>query len=64
MGVPKASRGMLGRWSPEGADTYTRTYRAAAGGLQRRLAGRTQAGAGFQDFDEAAIGVELAEWLK
>eukprot|EP00969_Alexandrium_andersonii_P172855 7641082-Alexandrium_andersonii.AAC.1 len=27
----KLSRGMLGRWSPEGADTHTRTYRAAVG---------------------------------
>ena len=36
MGVPKAERDPLGRWSPSGSDDYVRTYRA----LIRDLMGR------------------------
>ena len=36
MGVPKAERDPLGRWSPSGSDDYVRTYRA----LIRDLLGR------------------------
>ncbi len=55
MGVPKAERDPLGRWSPSGSDDYVRTYRA----LIRDLMGRFRrsilaGGAGsFADEDEA-----------
>jgi hypothetical protein len=37
MGVPKAERDPLGRWSPSGSDDYVRTYRALMINLAKRF---------------------------
>ena len=37
MGVPKAERDPLGRWSPSGSDDYVRTYRAVIRDLMGRF---------------------------
>ena len=63
LGVPKIRRDPLGRWSPDGADTYTRTIRAVATRLQAQVAAVIRSGRGFEDFDEGDLAVELEEWL-
>jgi hypothetical protein len=55
MGVPKAERDPLGRWSPSGSDDYVRTYRALIRDLMARFRRAVSAGeaANFADEDEA-----------
>jgi hypothetical protein len=55
MGVPKAERDPLGRWSPSGSDDYVRTYRALIRDLMGRFRRAASLGqlAGFAEEEEA-----------
>ena len=55
MGVPKAERDPLGRWSPSGSDDYVRTYRALIRDLMGRFRRAAALGqlAGFAEEEEA-----------
>ena len=63
MGVEKSRRDMLGRWCPDGADTYTRTYRAVVTRLQRKFAECARGPSAYRIFDEVDIAWELQQWL-
>jgi hypothetical protein len=55
MGVPKAERDPLGRWSPSGSDDYVRTYRAVIRDLMGRFRRAAMMGklAGVAEEEEA-----------
>ena len=55
MGVPKAERDPLGRWSPSGSDDYVRTYRALIRDLMGRFRRAASLGglASFAEEEEA-----------
>jgi hypothetical protein len=57
MGVPKAERDPLGRWSPSGSDDYVRTYRA----LIRDLMGRFRRAAALGELASFAEEEEAIE---
>ena len=63
IGVPKFDRDLLGRWKPEGSDTYIRTYNAVVTRMQEQFAATIRQGTGYRDFDEGAILEELKSWL-
>ena len=63
MGVEKSRRDMLGRWCPDGADTYTRTYRAVAIKLQQKFAECARGPSAYRIFDEVDIARKLQQWL-
>jgi hypothetical protein len=52
MGVPKAERDPLGRWSPSGSDDYVRTYKALVKGLAGKLRRIIEDGTAFEAADE------------
>jgi hypothetical protein len=52
MGVPKAERDPLGRWSPSGSDDYVRTYKALVKGLAGKLRRIIEDGTVFEAADE------------
>ena len=52
LGVPKAERDPLGRWSAEGSDTYVRSYRALVKRLVAMFVAKARAAEGYQDLDE------------
>ena len=63
MGIPKSDRDYLGRWLPEGADTYAGTYRAVVSRLRLQFAVVLRSGKAFMELDEAAAVPDLANWL-
>ena len=63
MGVEKSRRDMLGRWCPDGADTYTRTYRAVVTRLQQKFAECARGPSAYRILDEPDIARELYQWL-
>ena len=63
LGVSKQRRDLLGRWSPEGSDVYTRTYRAAVTRLQAKFAAQSRTLEAYSAFDESDIISELKVWL-
>ena len=63
MGVERSRRDMLGRWCPDGADTYTRTYRAVVTRLQQKFAECARGSSAYRILDEPDIARELYQWL-
>ena len=63
VGLVKPRRDYLGRRAPEGADTYTRTFRTVVASLQAQFAEVGKSGRGFERFDAGGIGVDLVVWL-
>ena len=62
--VPKSDRDLLGRWCPEGSDTYMRTYRTVVAKLQHRMAEALRSPTRFKDLEEHEIIPELVTWLR
>ena len=62
--VPKSDRDLLGRWCPEGSDTYMRTYRTVVAKLQNKMAGALRSPTRFKDLEEHEIIPELVTWLR
>lgn len=52
VGVDKARRDVLGRWSPSGSDDYVRTYKAIVKDLINRFCRTVSSGRAFEAFDE------------
>jgi len=52
IGVDKARRDVLGRWSPSGSDDYVRTYKAVVKDLISRFCCAASSGRGWDTFDE------------
>ena len=63
VGVAKPDRDLLGRWKPEGSDTYIRTYNAAVTRMQHQYAKVIRSGQGYKEFDEGSVLEELKTWL-
>ena len=62
IGVQKPERDLLGRWKPEGSDTYVRTYNAAVTRMQSQFAEVIRQGDGYRRFDEGSVLEELKGW--
>ena len=59
MGVSKPDRDLIGRWLPEGSDTYVRTYNTALARLQHVV----RRGGAYKTFDESSVLEEVKDWL-
>jgi hypothetical protein len=62
--IPKAERDLLGRWCPEGSDTYMRTYKTVVAKLQHKMAEALRSPTRFKDLEEHEIIPELVLWLR
>ena len=64
VGIPKSERDLLGRWCPEGSDTYMRTYKTVVAKLQHRMAEALRSPTRYKDLEEFEIIPELVIWLR
>ena len=64
LGVKKSERDFLGRWSAEGSNDYTRTYRTMVKNLTRKLMDSTQQGDVYDRLDEEDALHDVAGILK
>jgi len=64
LGVQKSERDLLGRWCPEGSDTYMRTYRTVVSKLQQKMAVALRSPTRYKDLEEHEIIPELVIWLR
>jgi hypothetical protein len=63
MGVAKADRDPLGRWSPSGSDEYVRTYKVLVKSLALRIRGMITEGRAFDVADEEDAVDEVLNFL-
>ena len=68
LGVDKARRDALGRWSPSGSDDYVRTYKCIVKDLLGRFCQAVASGRAFHLFDEeeaiAVVAKRLTDIIK
>jgi hypothetical protein len=64
LGWTKEQRAPIGRWSPEGADDYVRTYRSLVKEAQDLIASTVKRGGSFGKFDEDCIQVDMYHRLR
>lgn len=63
LGAPKEDRDLLGRWNPEGADVYIRTYNSVVRRMQRKFAKVIRGERAYESLDEGSIMEEFKSWL-
>lgn len=61
--VEKSKRDMVGRWRPEGSDTYMRTYNGVVAKLQLQCAVALSQSTRYEDLDEDSVVNEAEAWL-
>ena len=55
---------ILGRWKPEGSDTYVRSYGGRVARLQSRYAAAAREDSRYSALDEREIAANLLDWLQ
>jgi hypothetical protein len=63
MDVEKSKRDLVGRWKPEGSDTYMRTYNVVVSKLQHQCAVALTSATRFEDLGEEEVVKDLESWL-
>ena len=64
LGVTDSEKDILGRWKPEGSDTYVRSYGGRVSALQSRYAGAAREEDRYSRLDEREIAANLLDWLQ
>ena len=64
MGIDKARRDALGRWSPSGSDDYVRTYKSIVKDLLGRFCRTVASGRAYQLFDEEDAVADVTKRIK
>ena len=64
LGVTGPEKDLLGRWKPEGSDTYARSYGGRVAKLQLQFAVAARESNRYQTLDEREVASSLLEWLK
>ena len=63
MEVPLQDKDLLGRWKPEGSDTYARTFAGRVARLQALFAKVARGADRYDRLDEREIAADLVPWL-
>ena len=63
MEVPPQDKDLLGRWKPEGSDTYARTFAGRVAPLQALFAKVARGADRYDRLDEREIAADLVPWL-
>ena len=61
--VPPQDKDLLGRWKPEGSDTYARTFAGRVARLQALFAKVARGADRYDRLDEREIAADLVPWL-
>ena len=61
--APPSDKDILGRWKPEGSDTYARSYGGRAARLQAVFAEAARSPGHYEVLGERAIASGLKDWL-
>ena len=64
LGVTDSEKDILGRWKPEGSDTYVRSYGGRVARLQARYATAARDDNRYSLLDEREIAANLLDWLQ
>ena len=64
LGVTDSKKDILGRWKPEGSDTYVRSYGGRVARLQARYATAARDDNRYSLLDEREIAANLLDWLQ
>ena len=64
LGVTDSEKDILGRWKPEGSDTYVRSYGGRVSRLQSRYAAAAREDDRYFRLDEREIAANLLDWLQ
>ena len=64
LGVTDSEKDILGRWKPEGSDTYVRSYGRRVARLQSRYAAVARDEGRYSQLDEREIAANLLDWLQ
>ena len=64
LNVQKSDRDLLGRWCPEGSDTYMRTYKTVVAKLQAKMAEALRSPTRYKDLEEHELIPDLVCWLR
>ena len=62
--VSGPKKDLLGRWKPEGSDTYARSYGGRVAKLQPKFAVAARDGNRYHVLDEREVASSLQDWLK
>ena len=63
MEVPPQDKDLLGRWKPEGSDTYARTFAGRVARLQALFAKVARGADRYDRLDEREIAADMVPWL-
>ena len=64
LGVSGPEKDLLGRWKPEGSDTYARSYDGRVAKLQLKFAVAARDENRYHVLDEREVASSLQDWLK
>ena len=64
LGVTDSEKDILGRWKPEGSDTYVRSHGGRVARLQSRYAAAAREDSHYSVLDEREIAANLLDWLQ